>query len=254
MAEQSLWLRIAEIIVGLIILILAGYAIAYPGVAAATLIGFLAVGLIVLSGIEFAQVFALDISGWRRLLNLILSAIAFLLALAGTRVPANLGWTDPRVAGSTGVDLRGIRGHRTRHSGDDNRRDHRSCSRFCRAGISPARRRHCSTLASDSSDRLRVNVDSIGHLGKMGVTHPPFFFSCNERVRQKRRFPEACTASSSHKTAKKQFCLITYVVNDEPSISLKKSWLKYFPESEYRPGVNVSSRICDMSFRRQMHA
>ena len=82
MAEQSLWLRIAEIIVGLIILILGGYAIAYPGVAAATLIGFLAVGLIVLSGIEFAQVFALDISGWRRLLNLILSAIAFLLALA----------------------------------------------------------------------------------------------------------------------------------------------------------------------------
>ena len=82
MAEQSLWLRIAEIIVGLIILILGGYAIAYPGVAAATLIGFLAVGLIVLSGIEFAQVFALDISGWRRLLSLILSAIAFLLALA----------------------------------------------------------------------------------------------------------------------------------------------------------------------------
>lgn len=82
MAEQSLWLRVAEIIVGLIILILGGYAIAYPGVAAATLIGFLAVGLIVLSGIEFAQVFALDISGWRRLLNLILSAIAFLLALA----------------------------------------------------------------------------------------------------------------------------------------------------------------------------
>jgi len=82
MAEQSLWLRVAEIIVGLIILILGGYAIAYPGVAAATLIGFLAVGLLVLSGMEFARVFALDISGWRRLLNLALSAIAFLLALA----------------------------------------------------------------------------------------------------------------------------------------------------------------------------
>ena len=82
MAEQSMWLRIAEIIVGLIILILGGYAIAYPGVAAATLIGFLAVGLLVLSGMEFARVFALDISGWRRLLNLALSAIAFLLALA----------------------------------------------------------------------------------------------------------------------------------------------------------------------------
>ena len=82
MAEQSMWLRIAEIIVGLIILILGGYAITYPGVAAATLIAFLAVGLLVLSGIEFARVFELDISGWRRLLFLILSAIAFLLALA----------------------------------------------------------------------------------------------------------------------------------------------------------------------------
>ena len=97
MAEQSMWLRIAEIIVGLIIVILGGYAIAYPGVAAATLIAFLAVGLIVLSGIEFAQVFALDISGWRRLLNLILSAIAFLLALAVLVAPLiygtlTLGW------------------------------------------------------------------------------------------------------------------------------------------------------------------
>ena len=92
-----MWLRIAEIIVGLIILILGGYAIAYPGVAAATLIAFLAVGLIVLSAIEFAQVFALDISGWRRLLNLILSAIAFLLALAVLVAPLiygtlTLGW------------------------------------------------------------------------------------------------------------------------------------------------------------------
>ncbi len=82
MAEQSMWLRIGEIIVGLIILILGGYAIVYPGVAAATLIAFLAVGLLVLSGMEFARVFELDISGWRRLLNLALSAIAFLLALA----------------------------------------------------------------------------------------------------------------------------------------------------------------------------
>ena len=87
----------SRIIVGLIILILGGYAIAYPGVAAATLIAFLAVGLIVLSGIEFAQVFALDISGWRRLLNLILSTIAFLLALAVLVAPLiygtlTLGW------------------------------------------------------------------------------------------------------------------------------------------------------------------
>ena len=92
-----MWLRIAEIIVGLIVLTLGGYAVAYPGVAAATLIAFLAVGLIVLSAIEFAQVFALDISGWRRLLNLILSAIAFLLALAVLVAPLiygtlTLGW------------------------------------------------------------------------------------------------------------------------------------------------------------------
>ena len=93
MAEQktSLWLRIAEIIIGLIIIALGGYAIAYPGVAAATLIGFLAFGLIILSGIEFARVFSENISGWRRLLNLILSVIAFLLAVAVLVAPVFIG-------------------------------------------------------------------------------------------------------------------------------------------------------------------
>ena len=42
-----MWLRITEIIIGLIVLVLGGYVVAYPGVAAATLIGFLAVGILI---------------------------------------------------------------------------------------------------------------------------------------------------------------------------------------------------------------
>jgi len=55
--KSSMWLRIAEIIIGLIVLVLGGYVIAYPGVAAATLIGFLAVGIFILSFVEFARIF-----------------------------------------------------------------------------------------------------------------------------------------------------------------------------------------------------
>jgi len=46
--KSSIWLRILEIIAGLIILVLAGYVIAYPGVAIATLIAFLSIALIIL--------------------------------------------------------------------------------------------------------------------------------------------------------------------------------------------------------------
>lgn len=80
--KTSMWLRIGEIVAGLIVLILGGYAIAYPGVTAATLIAFLAVGLFVIAGIEFVRVFSEGISGWRRLLNAGLSIIALLLAIA----------------------------------------------------------------------------------------------------------------------------------------------------------------------------
>ncbi len=84
MAEEksSMWLRIIEIIIGLIVLALGGYVVAYPGVAAATLIGFLAVGIFILSFVEFARIFSEGISGWQRLLRLILSVIVFLLAIA----------------------------------------------------------------------------------------------------------------------------------------------------------------------------
>jgi len=94
MAEEkaSMWLRITEIIIGLIVLVLGGYVVAYPGIAAATLIGFLAVGIFILSFVEFARIFSEGISGWQRLLRLILSVIVFLLAIAILVSP--LIWED----------------------------------------------------------------------------------------------------------------------------------------------------------------
>jgi uncharacterized membrane protein HdeD (DUF308 family) len=99
MAEQktSMWLRVGEIVAGLIVLILGGYALAYPGVTAATLIAFLAIGLFIIAGIEFVRVFSEGISGWRRLANTGLSLIALLLALAILIAPLfwgglTLGW------------------------------------------------------------------------------------------------------------------------------------------------------------------
>ena len=78
--KSSIWLRILEIIAGLIILVLAGYVIAYPGVAVLTLILFLAIALIILAIAYFIRVFAKGISGWRRLLNLILSVLTIIIA------------------------------------------------------------------------------------------------------------------------------------------------------------------------------
>ncbi len=76
------WLRIAEILVGILAIALGVYALLYPGVTAATLIAFLAFGLLVIALIELVRVFSAGISGWQRLLNLVLSALAFLIALA----------------------------------------------------------------------------------------------------------------------------------------------------------------------------
>jgi uncharacterized membrane protein HdeD (DUF308 family) len=93
MAEQktSMWLRIGEIVAGLIVLVLGGYAIAYPGATAGVLIAFLAVALFIVSGIEFVRVFSEGISGWRRLLNAGLSIIALLLAIAVLVYPIVVG-------------------------------------------------------------------------------------------------------------------------------------------------------------------
>ncbi len=99
MVEEKIpaWLRVAEIIAGIIAIILGAYVIAYPGAAAATLIVFLAIGLLVISVIEFLRIFSTGISGWQRLLNLVLSVIVFLLALAILLYPVfagviELGW------------------------------------------------------------------------------------------------------------------------------------------------------------------
>lgn len=99
LAEQKTggWLRTGEIIAGIIVIVLAGYVLAYPGVAAATLIAFLAVGLLIIAGIEFVRVFSEGISGWMRIANAGLSLIAFLLALGILVAPyfwgaLTLGW------------------------------------------------------------------------------------------------------------------------------------------------------------------
>jgi uncharacterized membrane protein HdeD (DUF308 family) len=89
--KSSTWLRILEIIAGLIIVVLAGYVIAYPRAAIATLILFLAIALIIIGIDYFIRVFAKGITGWRRLLNLILSALAIIIAAYIIAYPAIYG-------------------------------------------------------------------------------------------------------------------------------------------------------------------
>jgi uncharacterized membrane protein HdeD (DUF308 family) len=73
--KTSIWVRLAEIIGGIIVIALGGYVLAYPGVALATLAAFLAIALIILGILSFVRIFDHGISGWQRLLNLILSMI-----------------------------------------------------------------------------------------------------------------------------------------------------------------------------------
>jgi uncharacterized membrane protein HdeD (DUF308 family) len=87
-----LGLRILEIIAGIIVLALGAYVIAYPGgVTPAVLVAFLAVGLLIISGMGFVRAFQEGISGRRRLLNLILWIIALLLAIAVLVYPLTYG-------------------------------------------------------------------------------------------------------------------------------------------------------------------
>jgi uncharacterized membrane protein HdeD (DUF308 family) len=89
--KSPMWLRILEIIAGIIIVVLAGYVIAYPGVAIGTLILFLAIALIIIGIDYFIRVFAKGITGWRRLLNLILSVLAIIIAAYVIAYPAIYG-------------------------------------------------------------------------------------------------------------------------------------------------------------------
>ena len=75
-----MWLRLVEIIAGIIIIALGVFVIANPSLATITLVFFLGVALIILGVTCFIRVFANGIAGWQRLLNLILSALTIILA------------------------------------------------------------------------------------------------------------------------------------------------------------------------------
>jgi uncharacterized membrane protein HdeD (DUF308 family) len=78
--KDSIWLRIVEIIAGIIIIALGVFVIANPSLATITLVFFLGVALAILGVTYFIRVFANGIAGWRRLLNLILSALTIIIA------------------------------------------------------------------------------------------------------------------------------------------------------------------------------
>ena len=148
---------------------LGGYVVAYPGIAAATLIGFLAVGLLILSFVEFARIFSEGISGWQRLLRLILSVIVFLLAIAILIAPVfygglTLAWLVGlalifmgfvAIARATpGMIIVGIIA---------------VIVGFVVLVYPPLGVATACTFAGDSSDHIRVGVDSIRPLGINGV-------------------------------------------------------------------------------------
>jgi uncharacterized membrane protein HdeD (DUF308 family) len=78
--KSSMWLRLVEIIAGIIIIALGVFVIANPSLATITLVFFLGVALIILGVTCFVRVFANGIAGWQRLLILILSALTIILA------------------------------------------------------------------------------------------------------------------------------------------------------------------------------
>jgi len=78
--KTSMWVRVLEIIAGIIVIALGVLAWLNPiatGIALSTL---LAIALIVLGILSFIRIFDHGISGWQRLLNLILSIIEIALA------------------------------------------------------------------------------------------------------------------------------------------------------------------------------
>ena len=211
MAEEkaSMWLRITEIIIGLIVLVLGGYVVAYPGIAAATLIGFLAVGIFILSFVEFARIFSEGISGWQRLLRLILSVIVFLLAIAILVSP--LIWGGLTLAWLVGLALIFLGFVAIA----------RATPGMIVVGIiavivgfvvflyPPLGVATAVLFAGDSSDHIRVRVNSIGPLGKMGVTPPFLLFSVIPRGDIRGRTRQTCAVSSRCKTIKSSLHCIT---------------------------------------------
>ncbi|MGZ4929156.1 MAG: DUF308 domain-containing protein [Halobacteriota archaeon] len=78
--KSSMWLRLVEIIAGIIIIALGAWAWLNPIATGIALATFLAIALIILGILSFVRVFERGITGWRRLLNLILSIIQIAIA------------------------------------------------------------------------------------------------------------------------------------------------------------------------------
>jgi len=80
--KSSMWMRIAEIIAGIIIIALGAWAWLNPIATGIALATFLAIALIILGIISFVRIFEQGITGWQRLLNLILSILQIAIAAA----------------------------------------------------------------------------------------------------------------------------------------------------------------------------
>jgi uncharacterized membrane protein HdeD (DUF308 family) len=78
--KTSMWVRIAEIIAGIIVIALGVLAWLNPISTGIALVSLLGIALIILGIVEFVRIFDHGISGWQRLLNLILSIILIVLA------------------------------------------------------------------------------------------------------------------------------------------------------------------------------
>ncbi len=75
------WLRVVEIILGILIVGLGIYDIASPGAALGTLIVLLAIGLVISTCVDFTRAFLAGIiSGWWRALYVITAIISLILA------------------------------------------------------------------------------------------------------------------------------------------------------------------------------
>jgi len=79
--KSSMWLRIAEIIAGIIVIILGVWAWLNPLPTLIAVSTLLAIALIILGILSFVRVFARGISGWQRILSLILAILEIIIAL-----------------------------------------------------------------------------------------------------------------------------------------------------------------------------
>jgi uncharacterized membrane protein HdeD (DUF308 family) len=78
--KTSMWVRVAEIIAGIIVIALGVWAWLNPIETGIALVALLGIALIILGLLEFVRIFDHGVSGWQRLLNLILSIILIVLA------------------------------------------------------------------------------------------------------------------------------------------------------------------------------